>query len=59
MSSTIVLLGLVTGLALASIYILIAVSFTLILAASGVFNFVQGTVVMVGTILAFVFGVSL
>jgi branched-chain amino acid transport system permease protein len=59
MSATIVLLGLVTGLALASIYILIAVSFTLILAASGVFNFVQGTVVMAGTILALVFGISL
>jgi branched-chain amino acid transport system permease protein len=59
MSATIITLGLVTGLALASIYVLIAVSFTLVLAASGVFNFAQGTIVMIGTILALVLGVHL
>lgn len=57
MTLTAFLLGMVTGLALASIYVLIAISFTLVLAASGVFNFAQGTIVMGGTILAFLFGV--
>jgi branched-chain amino acid transport system permease protein len=59
MSLTIISLGIVTGLALASIYVLIAVSFTLVLAASGVFNFAQGTLVMLGTVLAFILGVTL
>ena len=36
---------------------MIAISFTLVLAASGVFNFAQGTIVMGDTILAFLFGV--
>jgi branched-subunit amino acid ABC-type transport system permease component len=55
----VVALALVTGLALASVYILISLSFTLILAASGVFNFVQGSLVMLGTILAYVVAVGL
>ncbi|MFG1400156.1 MULTISPECIES: branched-chain amino acid ABC transporter permease [Roseixanthobacter] len=59
MTITTLMLGVITGLALASVYILVAVSFTIILAASGVFNFAQGTVVMIGTILAFVLGVQL
>ena len=59
MTITALLLGLVTGLALASIYVLIALSFTLVLAASGVFNFAQGTIVMGGTVLALVLGVRL
>lgn len=59
MTFTAFMLGIFTGLALASIYILIAVSFTIVLAASGVFNFAQGTVVMIGSILAFVIGVKL
>ncbi|SHH14415.1 branched-chain amino acid ABC transporter permease [Pollutimonas bauzanensis] len=59
MTITTIMLGVVTGLALASIYILISVSFTIILAASGVFNFAQGTIVMMGTILAFILGVHL
>jgi branched-subunit amino acid ABC-type transport system permease component len=58
MSATAVMLGVVTGLALASIYVLIAVSFTLVLAASGVFTFAQGTVVMLGTVLAYIFAVQ-
>lgn len=52
-------LGVVTGLALASIYVLIAMSLTLVLAASGVFNFAQGTLVMLGTILAYLLGMRL
>lgn len=59
MTLTAVLLGVVTGCALASIYVLIAISFTLVLAASGVFNFAQGTIVMGGTVLAFLLGVKL
>ena len=59
MTISTILIGLVTGLALASIYVLIAISVTLVLAASGIFNFAQGTLVMVGTILAFYFGVKL
>lgn len=59
MTATSLILGMVTGLALASIYVLIAISFTLVLAASGVFNFAQGTIVMGGTILAFLFGMTL
>lgn len=58
MTPTAVLLGVVTGFALAAIYQLIAISFTLVLAASGVFNFAQGTIVMVGTVLAFLLGVK-
>src|SRR6185312_7003026 len=59
MSATAIMLGVITGLALASIYVLIAVSFTLVLAASGVFNFAQGTIVMLGTVLAYIFVVQL
>ncbi len=58
MTVTALALGVVTGLALASIYVLIAISFTLVLAVSGVFNFAQGTVVMGGTVLAFLLGVQ-
>lgn len=54
MTFTSIALGIVTGLALASIYILVALGFTLVIAASGVFNFAQGTLVMIGTVLAFV-----
>jgi branched-subunit amino acid ABC-type transport system permease component len=59
MTVTAILLGVVTGCALASIYVLIAISFTLVLAASGVFNFAQGTIVMGGTVLAFLLAVKL
>jgi branched-subunit amino acid ABC-type transport system permease component len=40
------LIAVVTGLGLGSIFGLIAMGYTLIMAASGVFNFVQGTIVM-------------
>lgn len=59
MSTTSLLLGVVTGFALASIYVLITMSFTLVLAVSGVFNFAQGSIVMGGSILAFILGVRL
>jgi branched-chain amino acid transport system permease protein len=59
MTVTALLLGMITGFALASIYVLIALSLTLVLAASGVFNFAQGTIVMIGSILALIFGVRL
>lgn len=57
MTVTALALGLVSGLALASIYVLIGLSFTTVLAVSGVFNFAQGSIVMLGAILAFVLGV--
>lgn len=59
MTVTALSLGLIAGLALAAIYVLIAISFTLVLAASGVFNFAQGSIVMVGTLLAFILGVQM
>ena len=59
MTFTALMLGVVSGLAFASIFVLIALSLTLVLAASGVFNFAQGTLVMIGTVLAYLFGVRL
>lgn len=59
MTATAIVLGFMTGLALASIYVLIAISFTLVLAASGVFNFAQGTIVMLGTVIAYLVGVKM
>lgn len=59
MTFTAIVLGFVTGLAFASIFVLIAISFTLVLAASGVFNFAQGTIVMLGTILSYFIGVQM
>src|SRR5262245_3207108 len=59
MTLTAVMLGVVSGLAFASIFALIALSLTMVLAASGVFNFAQGTIVMGGTILAYLLGVRL
>src|SRR4051794_21489310 len=55
---TVLLLGLVAGLALASVYLLIAMSFILIVAVSGVFNFLQGTVVMLGCVGTYVLAVK-
>lgn len=52
-------IGIFTGLALGSIYMLISLSLTLVLAASGVFNLAQGVIVMIGTILAYVLAVHL
>lgn len=49
------LVGLQSGIALAAIYVLIAVSFALVIAVSGVFNFVQGSVVMLTTLASYMF----
>jgi branched-chain amino acid transport system permease protein len=46
-------IGVLSGLALGAILVLISTSFTLVLAASGVFNFAQGTIVMGGSIVAY------
>ena len=59
MTFTAFMLGVVSGLAFASIFVLIALSLTMVLAASGVFNFAQGTIVMGGTLLAYLFAVKL
>jgi branched-chain amino acid transport system permease protein len=48
------LIALASGLGLGSIYVLVSVSYTLILASSGVFNFAQGALVMGGTIVSYV-----
>lgn len=50
---TVVFLGLVSGLGFAAIFALIAQSLTLVLAASGVFNFAQGSIVMGATIVTY------
>jgi len=51
--------GLVAGVGLASIYILVSLSLTLVLTASGVFNFAQSSIVMGATIASFYLTVSL
>jgi branched-chain amino acid transport system permease protein len=53
------MVGVVSGVGTGAIYVLTATSFTLVLMASGVFNFAQGTIVMLGAVFAFVLGVSL
>lgn len=53
MTFTALAIGLLSGLALGAILVLISTSFTLVLAASGVFNFAQGTIVMSGSIAAY------
>jgi branched-subunit amino acid ABC-type transport system permease component len=59
MTFTALMLGVVTGLAFASMFVLISTSLTLVVAASGVFNFAQGTLVMAGAVLAYLLGVNL
>jgi branched-subunit amino acid ABC-type transport system permease component len=62
MTSQLLLLAVVTGIGLGGIYILVALSYTLVLATSGVFNFAQGSLVMAGAVGSYVlsvrFGVS-
>jgi branched-subunit amino acid ABC-type transport system permease component len=50
--------GFETGIALACLYLLIAVSFTLIVAVSGVFSFLQATLIMLATVFAYVLSVE-
>jgi branched-subunit amino acid ABC-type transport system permease component len=52
----IVMLGLVSGIALGCIYTLLAISYNLVLAATGIFNFAQGVIVMAGTFFALYIG---
>jgi branched-chain amino acid transport system permease protein len=52
----ILLLGVVSGVALGSIYTLLAMSYNLVLAATGIFNFAQGAIVTAGTLLALYLG---
>ena len=47
-----------TGLTIGGIYVLVALGYDIVLIASGTFNFAQAAVVMVGTFLAFHFGVQ-
>jgi branched-subunit amino acid ABC-type transport system permease component len=49
-------IGIATGIGLGSIYVLLALSYTLILASSGVFNFAQEALVTCGAVAAFVLG---
>jgi branched-chain amino acid transport system permease protein len=58
-SSQIVWLGVVSGLGQAGIYILVGLSYSVILAASGIFNFAQGTLVTIGAVGAYTLGVTL
>jgi branched-subunit amino acid ABC-type transport system permease component len=51
---TLLMIGLLAGLALASVYLLIAISFTLVVGVSGVFNFLQATLVMLATIATYI-----
>jgi branched-chain amino acid transport system permease protein len=53
-SGQLLLLAIVTGIGLGSIYILVALSYTLVLATSGVFNFAQGALVMAGAVGSYV-----
>ncbi|MFZ0668359.1 MAG: branched-chain amino acid ABC transporter permease [Acidimicrobiales bacterium] len=50
---TLFLVGVVTGLGLGGIYAIVALSYTIIVAASGVFNFAIGSIVMGGGLTAY------
>jgi len=50
---TVFWIGLLAGLALASVYLLIAMSFTIIVGVSGVFNLLQATWVMLATVASY------
>jgi branched-subunit amino acid ABC-type transport system permease component len=54
-----ILTGIVSGIGVGAIYVLTATSFTLALLATGVFNFAQGTLVMLGAVFAFFLSVIL
>lgn len=46
----ILLVAVVSGIGIGSVYVLLALSYNLVLGSSGVFNLAQGTVVMAGTL---------
>lgn len=50
--------ALLTGLVLGAIYILVGVGYNIVLITSGAFNFAQAAKVMLGTFLAYQFGVA-
>lgn len=54
---TLILLGIANGLGFAGVYVLIALSFTLVLAASRVFNFALAAMVMSSIVGSYVLGV--
>ncbi len=57
MSGSLFLLALMTGIGLGAVYTLVALSYTLVLSTSGVFNFAQGALVMGGAVGSFVLSV--
>jgi branched-subunit amino acid ABC-type transport system permease component len=57
LTAQLLVLAVVTGIGLGSIYILVALSYTLVLATSGVFNFAQGALVMAGAVGSYVLSV--
>jgi branched-chain amino acid transport system permease protein len=56
-NASIVLLAVMTGIGLGAVYTIVAISYTLILSTSGVFNFAQGGLVTAGAIGSFVLSV--
>ena len=59
MSQSELVLGLVSGIGLGTVYVLLGTSFTIVLQASGIFNLLFGILVSVGTVFAYTFQVSL
>jgi branched-chain amino acid transport system permease protein len=57
MNGSLLLLAVMTGIGLGAVYTLVALSYTLVLSTSGVFNFAQGALVMAGAVGSFVLGV--
>ncbi|WP_214104144.1 branched-chain amino acid ABC transporter permease [Acrocarpospora catenulata] len=50
--------ALLGGLVIGSIYVIVALGYNLTLVGAGAFNFAQGAIVMLGTMLAYQFGVT-
>lgn len=59
MNGELVWLGVTTGLGLGGLYILVGLSYTLVLASSGIFNFTQAAILSLGSLIAFTGGVRL
>jgi branched-chain amino acid transport system permease protein len=56
-NGSLLVLAIMTGIGLGAVYTLVALSYTLVLSTSGVFNFAQGALVMAGAVGSFVLGV--
>lgn len=52
------LIGVIAGLGTGAIYVILGLSYNLVLAVSGIFNFAQGSILMAGTFLAYGFLMS-